>query len=154
MGSGIFECLSGAPAATHDEQEWQERGLGREADSPPALPMAGAVVLGLLHVGGVVQYVLASITDRAALPRVLRGWLSFALRRRGLDEQWIAPVVAAVDDYLDDFRAAFGDDTSWGPAKQIAAALTERGVDLTDRAAVDDAVRALNTERLAQRLLP
>ena len=92
-------------------------------------------------------------SDRAALPEVLRRWVSFALTRRGLDKQWIAPVVAAVDEYLGDFRAAFDEETSWGPAKQIATALADRGVDLTDRAAVDDAVRALNAERLTQRLL-
>ena len=92
-------------------------------------------------------------SDRAALPEVLRRWVSFALTRRGLDKQWIAPVVAAVDEYLGDFRAAFDEETSWGPAKQIATALADRGVDLTDRAAVDDAVRALNAERLTQRVL-
>ncbi|WP_433435816.1 hypothetical protein [Nonomuraea sp. CA-141351] len=92
--------------------------------------------------------------QRTALPNALRQWLTYALEQRGSDPRWIAPVVDAVDDHLREFRQAFDDDISWGPAKQIATALTDRGVDLTDRQAVDDAIRALNAERLARRLLP
>jgi uncharacterized membrane protein YebE (DUF533 family) len=41
-----------------------------------------------------------------------------------------------------------------GPAKEIAAARTDRGIDLTDRHAVDNAIHELNAEQLAHRLLP
>ena len=92
--------------------------------------------------------------QRAALPDVLCAWLRFALTREGIDPDWIRPVVAAVDTYLPEFRDAFGDETSWGPAKQIVTALTHRGVDLTDRDAVDQAIHQLNAENLAHRLLP
>ncbi|MET8862313.1 hypothetical protein ABZW11_05075 [Nonomuraea sp. NPDC004580] len=92
--------------------------------------------------------------QRAALPDVLRRWVAYALGRRGVDARWITPVVDAVDDHLREFQQAFDDDTSWGPARQIAAALADRGIDLTDRQAVDDAIHALNAERLARRLLP
>ena len=92
--------------------------------------------------------------QRIALPDVLRRWLTFALAQRGIDPRWIAPVVEAVDTYLPTFHDAFDDESSWGPAKQIAAALTERGVDLTDRRAVDNAIHELNAEQLAHRLLP
>jgi hypothetical protein len=87
--------------------------------------------------------------QRRALPDILRRWLAFALTQRGIDPQWITPVVDAVDIYLDEFREAFDDQTSWGPAKQIAAALSARGVDLTDQQAVEEAIHALNAERLA-----
>ncbi|MEH1125784.1 hypothetical protein [Micromonospora sp. CPCC 206061] len=90
--------------------------------------------------------------QRAALPEVLRCWIRFALSRRGVDPVWIAPVVAAVDTYLPGFIEAFDDTTAWGPAKQIAAELAVRGVDLSDKEAVDGAVRALNAERLARYL--
>ncbi|MFE0156783.1 hypothetical protein ACFWY5_57330 [Nonomuraea sp. NPDC059007] len=80
--------------------------------------------------------------------------MAYALDQRGVDPRWITPVVDAVDAHLPEFAQAFDDDTSWGPAKQIAAALTDQGVDLTDRRAVDDAIRALNAERLARRLPP
>jgi hypothetical protein len=90
--------------------------------------------------------------QRAALPDTLRRWLRFALRRRDIDPQWIEPVVAAVDTFLPEFIAAVDDETTWGPAKQIAAELTARGVDLTDKAAVDAVISELNATRLAQRL--
>ncbi|HUO39727.1 MAG TPA: hypothetical protein VMU34_18650, partial [Mycobacterium sp.] len=38
--------------------------------------------------------------DRAALPQVLRAWLEFALTRRGIDPEWISPVIAAIDIWL------------------------------------------------------
>lgn len=51
-----------------------------------------------------------------------------------------------------DVQDAFDDRTAWGPAKEIAAALAERGIDLTDQQAVEEAIHALNAERLARRL--
>jgi len=90
--------------------------------------------------------------QRAALPQVLRRWLEFALRYRGVDPEWIIPVVDAVDSYLPEFIEAFDDTAAWGPAKQVAAELAARGIDLSDEDAVDDGVRALNAERLARYL--
>jgi hypothetical protein len=90
--------------------------------------------------------------QRQALPDTLRQWLTFALTQCGTDPQWITPVVEAVDTHLPEFREAFDDSTAWGPAKEIAAALTDRGIDLTDKQAVEEAIHALNAERLARRL--
>ncbi|MFF4147743.1 hypothetical protein ACFY0A_42215 [Streptomyces sp. NPDC001698] len=90
---------------------------------------------------------------RTLLPDTLKRWVTFALTERGVPEPWIAPVVAAVEAYVPAFRAAFDDEEAWGPAKQISSALAARDVDLTDRDAVDAAVRALNAERLAQQLM-
>ena len=91
--------------------------------------------------------------QRAALAETLRRWLRFALHRRQVDPVWIEPVVAAVDTFLPEFNAALDDESSWGPAKQIAAELTARGVDLTDKAAVDSVISELNAARLAQHLI-
>lgn len=88
--------------------------------------------------------------QREALPGVLREWLAFALTRRGTDPEWITPVVSAVDAHLREFRAAFDDRKAWGPAKQIAAELAGRGVNLGDREAVAAAMHSLNAERLAR----
>jgi hypothetical protein len=90
--------------------------------------------------------------QREVLPEALRRWVRFALDRREVDAEWIEPVVAAVDIYLLDFLAATDDESAWRPAKQIAAELTARGVDLTDKAAVDAVVRELNAARLARNL--
>ncbi len=90
--------------------------------------------------------------QRSALPQVLRRWLQFALRLRGVHPDWITPVVEAVDRHLPEFAEAFDDTAAWGPAKQIATELAAQGVDLSDKDAVDDGVRALNAERLARYL--
>jgi hypothetical protein len=88
-----------------------------------------------------------------ALPEVLHKWITFALTERGTDPKWITPVLEAIQTHQSEFRAAFDDHTAWGPAKHIATALTDRGIDLTNRQAVDDAIHALNAEQLAQRLI-
>ena len=85
---------------------------------------------------------------------MLRAWLRFALAQRDISPEWIGPVIDAVDTYLPVFEDAFDNETAWGPAKQVAAALTERGVDLTDPHAVDNAIHQLNAEQLAHQLLP
>lgn len=90
--------------------------------------------------------------QRQALPDILRQWLTFALTQRDIDPRWITPVVEAVDTHLPGFLDTFDDRTAWGPAKEIAAALAERGIDLTDHLAVEEAVHALTAERLARRL--
>ncbi len=92
--------------------------------------------------------------DRAALPSVLREWVRFALQRRGVEPRWVDPVVETVDELAPAFAAALDDEAAWGPAKQAVAELTARGVDLSDRAAVDAAVRELNAAHLAESLLP
>jgi hypothetical protein len=91
--------------------------------------------------------------DRQELPGVLRAWVRFALERRKVPEDWITPVVEAVDTCLPGFTDAVDDPSSWGPAKQLAARLEEMGVDLSDRAAVDGAIRSVNAENLARNLL-
>ena len=103
----------------------------------------------------VVRKVILDAEDCAALPAVLRSWLAFALARRGVEERDIAPVVAAVDQLEDEFRAAYDDESAWGPGRQVATALLERGVDLSDlsdKDAVGAAIRAYNAEQLARRL--
>ncbi|MGI5179491.1 hypothetical protein ACQEVZ_24490 [Dactylosporangium sp. CA-152071] len=89
--------------------------------------------------------------ERAALPDALRSWVRFALERRSVADEWITPVVADVDMWLPEFEAAVDDETSWGPAKQIAAELQAHGINVTDKDAVEDVVRQLNAENIARR---
>jgi hypothetical protein len=91
--------------------------------------------------------------QRAALPDTLRRWLRFALTRRGVAAQWITPVVQAVDEALPAFEAAFDDDSSWGPAKQMVAQMEATGIDLTDEDAVQAAIGVINAQNLATRAL-
>jgi hypothetical protein len=86
------------------------------------------------------------------LPDTLKRWVDFALTERGTEPRWITPAIEAVDIHLPDFQEASDDHTAWGPAKQIAALLTSRGIDPNDQDAVNTAVRTLNAERLARQL--
>lgn len=90
--------------------------------------------------------------DRAALPDALRSWVRFALERRGVADEWITPVTDAVDTWLPQFESAVDDETSWGPAKQIAAELQARNIDIRDKDAVNEVIRQVNAGNLARRL--
>jgi hypothetical protein len=97
--------------------------------------------------------VVLDATDVAALPAVLRDWLRFCLRRRGVTDPWVEPVLAAVTDCESEFRAAMADGGSWGIGKQLLAGLVEAGVDPTDREALQGAISGYNARRLAERLI-
>jgi hypothetical protein len=111
----------------------------------------GAVLLFLLD--WLPRKVSLDHDQQAALPDVLRHWLRFALTRRQVPEEWIVPVLEAVEQNLAEFRAAYDEDSNWGPAKTVAAYLTGRGIDLTDNDAVQSAMREYNAEQLAPRLI-
>lgn len=100
----------------------------------------------------VLRKTVLDAEERERLPATLKRWVRFALGRRGVPETWIEPVIEAVDDCREEFDEAFDDDSAWGPAKMLAGELERRGVDMTDRAAVDEAVNAVNAERLARML--
>jgi len=90
--------------------------------------------------------------QRTELPEALRQWIRFALHERGVEDQWIEPVLEEVDACLEEFEEAFDDESAWGPAKQLVQALEERGVDLSDREAVELAISQTNASQLARRL--
>jgi hypothetical protein len=108
--------------------------------------------VGLFMIDWLPRKATLDAEERAALPEALRRWLRFALNRRGVEQEWIDPVVAAVDEFLPAFNEAFDDEAAWGPAKQVAAELAASGIDITDRPAVEQAMRGLNAERLARQL--
>jgi hypothetical protein len=71
-----------------------------------------------------------------ALPDVLRRFVRFSARRKGLADDLVAETLDAVDHFARDFVEGMADDDRSGPAKQILAGLRASGVDLTDEAAV------------------
>lgn len=109
--------------------------------------------VGLFLTDWLPRKAVLDAAHRTALPELLKHWIRFALGRRAVAPEWVVPVVDAVGIYLSGFAASFDDVSAWGPAKQIAAQLAVRGVDLTDPAAVDEAISALNAENLARRLI-
>lgn len=82
----------------------------------------------------------------AAVPAVTRAWVQFALARAGIEQRWIDPAVAAVDEYADELAEALEDDEAWGPGKQVLTELIERGVDITDPDELEAGIAAYNTE--------
>jgi hypothetical protein len=63
----------------------------------------------------------------------------------------IGPVVDVVAAHLPTLRGAFDDETVEVTAPIVC--LTERGIDLSDRRVVDNAIHELGTEQLVHRLL-
>lgn len=82
----------------------------------------------------------------AAVPAVTRAWVQFALARAGLEQRWIEPVVAAVDEFADELVEALDDESAWGPSKQVLMELVERGVDISDLEALEAGIAAYNDE--------
>ncbi len=78
------------------------------------------------------------------LPDVLAAWIRFVGRRRGIPEEAIADAVDTVHECACEMIELSQDPEEWGPAKTMALALQQRGIDLTDQAALDDFVEEVN----------
>lgn len=78
------------------------------------------------------------------LPEVLRAWIRFAGERRGIPTDAIEEAVAAVSEYEDELAMATSDPSTWGPAKALAQAMRERGIDLTDPEKIEEFVGRVN----------
>ncbi|HYN30823.1 MAG TPA: hypothetical protein VES95_13290 [Dermatophilaceae bacterium] len=110
----------------------------------------GEVERFLLH--WVTRKVLLDDEAATAVPDVLRVWVAFALRRQGLAEEHIAPVVAAVDALRSDYDEARAPGNR-GPAAELMARMVEQGFDLDDPDAIAGAVAAYHAEQNARRVL-
>jgi hypothetical protein len=78
------------------------------------------------------------------LPDVLAAWIRFAGRRRAIPEEAIAVAVEAVYDDAPEMIELSQDPDAWGPAKTLALAMDQRGIDITDQAAVKDFIHEVN----------
>ena len=136
-------------------EQWNSIVEELDDDAPPRpLETAEPAEVGLFLSDWLPRKATLHLDERDALPKVLKQWVQFAVARRGVEQRWIDPVVEAVTEFTPDFEDAFDDESAWGPAKEIATALMERGVDLNDPNALEEALSAYNAERLAGRLLP
>ncbi|MEI8334947.1 MAG: hypothetical protein WCH74_14015, partial [Chloroflexota bacterium] len=84
------------------------------------------------------------------LPEVLRRFVRFSARRKGLSGEVIAETLVAVDSFAPDFIEGMADEGQAGPAKQIALGLRASGIDPTD----DSAVRRWIDERNEELPIP
>jgi len=92
---------------------------------------------------------LARKVSRAAgfferVPDVLRDWVAFAGRRRGVGDVAVGHAVATVERYRDEMLDVVNDPESWEPAKTFAAAAQEAGVDISDPEAVSEFIERYN----------
>ncbi len=78
------------------------------------------------------------------LPDVLAAWIRFVGRRRGIPEGAIAEAVHAAHEYAPEMIELSQDPELWGPAKTVALAIQQRGIDITDQAALDDFLEEVN----------
>ncbi len=74
--------------------------------------------------------------NATAVPDVLRRWIRYSGRHKGLSDDLVAETLQAVDTFANVFAEGMADEQSAGPAKQIAAKMLADGIDLTDEGAV------------------
>jgi hypothetical protein len=78
------------------------------------------------------------------LPNVLAAWIRFVGRHRGIPEKAISESVETADSCAAEMIDLAVDPKNWGPAKTMALAIDERGIDVTDQAALDEFVDEVN----------
>ncbi len=78
------------------------------------------------------------------LPDVLAAWIRFVGRRRSIPEESIRTAVEAAYEFAPEMIELSQDPEAWGPAKTMALAVRQRGIDLSDQAALDDFVDEVN----------
>jgi hypothetical protein len=83
------------------------------------------------------------------VPAVLKDWVAYAGRRRGVPASRLREATAAVRRYRREMLKAVEDPGAWGPAKAFAVAAQRAGVDLSDDDAVGEFVERYNDNRLA-----
>ena len=78
------------------------------------------------------------------LPDLLAEWIRFAGRHRGIPQVSIDEAAAAAYGYAPEMIELAKDQRNWGPAKTMALAIEQRGIDITDQAALDDFIDEVN----------
>ena len=80
------------------------------------------------------------------LPDVLTAWIRFAGRRRGIPQPSIQAAVDAAYELAPEMIELSQDPDEWDLAKTVELAIRQRGIDMTDRQALDDFFEEVNTE--------
>jgi len=83
------------------------------------------------------------------VPQVLRDWVTYAGRCRGVPETPLRETAAAVDRYREEMLEAVVDPAAWGPAKALVMEAQRAGVDLSDPGALEEFVGRWDDELAA-----
>jgi len=83
------------------------------------------------------------------VPAVLRDWVAYAGRRRGVPAAAVDTALGAVDLFTEAMLSAVADRDRWGPAKRFVMAAQAAGVDPTDTDALDEFAERYNDELAA-----
>jgi hypothetical protein len=94
-------------------------------------------VVGLFLLDWVHRRAVLDETDAAVLPRVLRAWVGYAARGRGLPEAAVTQSVAAVDEMADEFARLHASGERRSAATAAVARLISEGVDPSDPVALN-----------------
>lgn len=78
------------------------------------------------------------------MPGVLTAWIGFAGRRRGIPQELIDLALKAAEGYSPQMIELSADPANWGPGKIVSLGLRKRGIDVTDKAAVDTFLAEVN----------
>lgn len=81
------------------------------------------------------------------LPAVVRSFVRYAGREKGLSERSLGVTLAAIDAFEPEFADAMRDPARAGPAKEVFAAMLADGLDVTDPAALQDWLDGWNEAR-------
>ncbi|MFC7528904.1 hypothetical protein [Actinoplanes sp. GCM10030250] len=99
-------------------------------------------VAGLFLLDWVHRRAVLDMDDAAMLPRVVRAWSAFAIRRRALPEPAVAETEAAVEELIPEFARLYTTGERRSPATAAVAQLIAEGVDPNDNAAIDAWIEA------------
>ncbi|SBT50122.1 hypothetical protein [Micromonospora auratinigra] len=122
--------------------------LDHAASFPDADPMRWSpTVVELFLLDWVHRRAVLDMDDAAMLPRVLRGWVAYASRRRGLPEAAARRTDEAIEEMVPEFARLYSTGERRSPATAAVAQLMADGVDPDDPAALDAWIEA-NRHRL------
>jgi hypothetical protein len=94
-------------------------------------------VAGLFLLDWVHRRAVLDMDDAAMMPRVVRAWSAYAVRRRGLPAAAAEQVGSVVEDMIPEFARLYATGERRSPATAAVAQLISEGVDPNDAAAID-----------------
>jgi hypothetical protein len=122
--------------------------LDHAATLPDPNPLRWSpAVAGLFLLDWVHRRAVLDMDDAAILPRVVRAWSAYAIRRRGLPESAAEHTADTVEQLVPEFARLYATGERRSPATAAVAQLISEGVDPDDADAIDAWIEA-NRHRL------